>query len=121
MNKSSIEKARAEFRGNEFGEYENPAPSPWAGILWLWALLVALGALVWLYGCTPAVADVPAEAQEMQRAFNSQACRLHKSTEARVACAADMVWTQPEGAYTDQSQSKDFQPANQGEMNETKH
>ena len=25
------------------------------------------------------------------------------------------------GAYTDQSQSKDFQPANQGEMNETKH
>ena len=54
MNKSSIEKARAEFHGNEFGDYENPAPSPWAGILWLWALLVALGALVWLYGCTPA-------------------------------------------------------------------
>ena len=33
MNKSSIEKARAEFHGNEFGEYENPAPSPWVGIL----------------------------------------------------------------------------------------
>ena len=96
MNKSSIEKARAEFHGNEFGEYENPAPRPWVGILWLWAFLVALGVLVWLYGCTPAVADVPAEAQEMQRAFNSPACRLHKSTEARVACAADMVWTQPE-------------------------
>ena len=28
MNKSSIEKARAEFHGNEFGDYENPAPSP---------------------------------------------------------------------------------------------
>ena len=48
MNKSSIEKAmaRAIFHGSEFGEYENPAPSPWAGILWIWALLVALGALV---------------------------------------------------------------------------
>ena len=92
MNKSSIEKARAEFHGNEFGEYENPAPSPWVGILWLWAILVALGALVWLYGCTPAVADVPAdvpaEAQEMNRAFNSPACK-HKSTEERVACAID--------------------------------
>ena len=90
MNKSSIEKARAEFHGNEFGKYDNPAPSPWAGILWLWAILVALGgALVWLYGCTPAVADVPAEAQEMNRAFNSPACRLHKSTEERIACAID--------------------------------
>ena len=88
MNKSSIEKARAEFHGNEFGEYENPAPSPWVGILWLWALLVALAALVWLYGCTPAVADVPAEAQEMQRAFNSPACK-HKSAEERIACAID--------------------------------
>ena len=88
MNKSSIEKARAEFHGNQFGKYEQ-APSPWAGILWLLALLVALGALVWLYGCTPAVADVPAEAQEMQRAFNSPACRLHKSTEARMQCAID--------------------------------
>ena len=86
MNKSSIEKARAEFHGNEFGKYDNPAPSPLAGIL---AILVALGALVWLYGCTPAVADVPAEAQEMQRAFNSPACRLHKSTEARMQCAID--------------------------------
>ena len=89
MNKSSIEKARAEFHGNEFGKYENPAPSPWAGILWILALLVVLGALVWLYGCTPAVADVPADAQEMQRAFNSAACRLHKSTEERIACAID--------------------------------
>ena len=89
MNKSSIENARAEFHGNEFGDYENPAPSPWAGILWIWALLVVLGAMVWLYGCTPAVADVPAEAQEMQRAFNSPACRLHKSTEARMQCAID--------------------------------
>ena len=89
MNKSSIEKARAEFRGNEFGEYANPTPSPWGGILWLLALLVALGALVWLYGCTPAVADVPAEAKEMQRAFDSSACRLHKSTEARMQCAID--------------------------------
>ena len=89
MNKSSIEKARAAFHGNEFGKYENPAPSPLAGILWLGALLVALGALVWLYGCTPAVADVPADAQEMQRAFNSAACRLHKSTEARMQCAID--------------------------------
>ena len=87
MNKSSIERARAAFRGNEFGKYEQ-APSPWAGILWLLALLVALGALVWLYGCTPAVADVPAEAQEMQRAFNSPACK-HKSTEERIACAID--------------------------------
>ena len=86
MNKSSIEKARAEFHGNEFGEYENPAPSPLAGIL---AILVALGALVWLYGCTPAVADVPAEAQAMHQAFNSPACRLHKSTEERIACAID--------------------------------
>ena len=25
MNKSSIEKARAEFHGNEFGKYNNPA------------------------------------------------------------------------------------------------
>ena len=82
MNKSSIEKARAEFHGNEFGEYENPAPSPWAGILWICVL-------AWLYGCTPAVADVPADAQEMQRAFNSPACRLHKSTEARMQCAID--------------------------------
>ena len=95
MNKSSIENARAEFHGNEFGDYENPAPSPLAGILWLWALLVALvalvalGALVWLYGCTPAVADVPAEAQAMHKAFNSAACRLHKSTEARMQCAID--------------------------------
>ena len=89
MNKSSIEKARAEFHGNEFGKYDNPAPSPWAGILWLWAILVVvLGALVWLYGCTPAVADVPAEAQEMNRAFNSPACK-HKSTEARMQCAID--------------------------------
>ena len=86
---TSIEKARAAFHGNEFGKYENQAPSPWAGILWLWALLVALGALVWLYGCTPAIADVPAEAQEMNRAFNSPACRLHKSTEARMQCAID--------------------------------
>lgn len=86
--KTSIEKARAAFRGNEFGKYEQ-APSPWAGILWLWAFLVALGALVWLYGCTPAVADVPAEAQEMNKAFNSPACRLHKSTEARMQCAID--------------------------------
>ena len=85
MNKSSIERARAEFHGNEFGEYENPAPSPWVGILWLWAILVAL---VWLYGCTPAVADVPADAKEMQRAFNSPACK-HKSTEERIACAID--------------------------------
>ena len=85
MNKSSIEKARAEFHGNEFGEYENPAPSPWVGILWLWAILVAL---VWLYGCTPAVADVPADAKEMHQAFNSPACK-HKSTEERVACAID--------------------------------
>ena len=42
MNKSSIEKARAEFHGNEFGEYDNPAPSPWVGILgfgrFLWRL-----------------------------------------------------------------------------------
>ena len=89
MNKSSIENARAEFHGNEFGDYENPAPSPWAGILWIWALLVVLGALVWLYGCTPAVADVPADAQEMHREFNSTACRLHKSTEARMQCAID--------------------------------
>ena len=87
--KTSIEQARAYFRGNEFGEYENPAPSPWAGILWLLAFLVALGALVWLYGCTPAVADVPAEAQAMHQAFNSPACRLHKSTEERIACAID--------------------------------
>ena len=89
MNKSSIENARAEFHGNEFGDYENPAPSPWAGILWIWALLVVLGALAWLYGCTPAVADVPADAQEMHREFNSPACRLHKSTEARMQCAID--------------------------------
>ena len=89
MNKSSIEKARAEFHGNEFGKYEQ-APSPWAGILWLLALLVAISVLVWLYGCTPAVADnVPAEAQAMHRAFNSPACRLHKSTEERMACAID--------------------------------
>ena len=91
MNKSSIERARAAFRGNEFGKYEQ-APSPWAGILWLLALLVALvalGALVWLYGCTPAIADVPAEAQAMNKAFNSPACRLHKSTEARMQCAID--------------------------------
>lgn len=87
--KTSIEQARAYFSGNEFGEYGNQAPSPWAGILWLWAFLVALGVFVWLYGCTPAVADVPAEAQEMQRAFNSPACRLHKSTEARMQCAID--------------------------------
>ena len=87
MNKSSIEKARAAFHGNEFGKYEEP-PSPWVGILWLWAFLVALGALVWLYGCTPAVADVPAEAQAMQRAFNSPACK-HKSAEERIACAID--------------------------------
>ena len=86
---TSIEKARAAFHGNEFGKYENTATSPWAGILWLWALLVALGALVWLYGCTPAVADVPAEAQAMHQAFNSPACRLHKSTEERIACAID--------------------------------
>ncbi len=89
MNKSSIERARAAFRGNEFGKYEL-AHSPWVGILWLWAFLVALGALVWLYGCTPAVADnVPAEAQAMNKAFNSPACRLHKSTEARMQCAID--------------------------------
>ena len=88
MNKSSIEKARAAFNGNELGKYEQ-APSPWAGILWLLALLVALVALVWPCWQQPAVADVPAEAQEMNRAFNSPACRLHKSTEARMACAID--------------------------------
>ena len=89
LNRSSIERARAMFRGNEFGGSQQKRPSPWPALLWLWALgiFVALVALAFA-GCTTEEIT-PAEAQAMHQAFNSPACRLHKSTEARMQCAID--------------------------------
>ena len=88
---TSIEKARSEYHGSEFGKYEEP-PSPCVGILWLWAIAVFVALFVLaVTACSPTEEITPAEAQAMRRAYNSPACRLHKNTEDRMQCAIDQT------------------------------
>ena len=90
MNNQQIEQARAEYDGDEFGIGKPRRPSPWAALLWIWAIAVftALAVLA-LTACAPAVADVPADAHQ-QAASHALATVCKRGTfDERIACATD--------------------------------